>query len=645
MGALTFLNVKRICLGLALFIVLALVTGSASSESRVKSEVDFIPLEEIEAGMEGTGKTVVKGSEISEFEVKVIGVIDEPGELNDFIVVRVSGPAIEESGGIAQGMSGSPVYLDDRLAGALSRAATWNRDPSNPLGLITPIEAMLELFQVDEGEAEAMQESGVESQSLSDSLADILEAEKVEFKQKPPSTSQGQLPPKTVHVYPLQTPVVTHGLGKRAFSLLTEGVENLDSDLLFNPGLKLDQTERLIPSSLKEGFSRFDLSFERGTGGSSAQEETMELQPGSPMGVSLTQGDVSIGALGTVTYKDEDTVLGLGHRFLLTGSSEFFLNEARILDTVKSMQAPYKLGTLGQQVGGVSQDRTQGVFGTIGEDNKLLQINLGVSDLDLETTNELRVSAARQSELMGPLTLPIMTEGIARSINRIGPGTAKVTYTIDGEGLPRSLTRTDIFFSTTNVSELPSLQVAILVHILAQNPFQKAELEELNVTTEVTEDINAGQIFYFAADRKTYNPGDSVAYQVKINNYRDETTTKTGMLQLPEDLPEGSYVLAAYGGPRPVEIAPPEELTSLDDYIRYIESIKNYQHLSVELLEPLSEQVVPMSSSGFRYQGIARTDQVFEGRVIYGREALSINVEKEPETNQTDSATVGEEGD
>lgn len=108
---------------------------------------DVIPLSEITPGMLGYGLTVVAGTEIARFDVEVVDVLDVPGETNDFIIIRVSGPAIVRSGGVAQGMSGSPIYLDGgRLAGALSRAAPWSADRDRPLAFVTPIEAMLQVL-------------------------------------------------------------------------------------------------------------------------------------------------------------------------------------------------------------------------------------------------------------------------------------------------------------------------------------------------------------------------------------------------------------------------------------------------------------------------------------------------------------------
>ena len=103
---------------------------------------EFLFLDEIETGMKGIGKTIVAGDIIEEFDVEVLGIIDQPGTLSDFIVVQVSGAVIGRAGGIAQGMSGSPVYVNGKLIGALSRAANWSK-AITPIGLVTPIEPML----------------------------------------------------------------------------------------------------------------------------------------------------------------------------------------------------------------------------------------------------------------------------------------------------------------------------------------------------------------------------------------------------------------------------------------------------------------------------------------------------------------------
>ncbi len=126
-------------------VVIALLIVGTAVAGLAYDRKGFLFLNEIESGMHGTGKTIVAGNVISEFTVEVLGVIDEPGEHSDFIVVRVSGEAIGRSGGIAQGMSGSPIYIGGKLIGALSRAAAWSKEIT-PIGLVTPIEQMLQII-------------------------------------------------------------------------------------------------------------------------------------------------------------------------------------------------------------------------------------------------------------------------------------------------------------------------------------------------------------------------------------------------------------------------------------------------------------------------------------------------------------------
>jgi hypothetical protein len=125
---------------LALVIAVGLGVRPADSQSRILS------FSEIKPGMEGVGKTVIKGTEIQTFSVKVIDVIDNPGVLDDHIVVRVSGPTIRQAGGVAAGMSGSPIYINNKLAGALW--GSWGfQVGAEPIALIRPIETMLALVK------------------------------------------------------------------------------------------------------------------------------------------------------------------------------------------------------------------------------------------------------------------------------------------------------------------------------------------------------------------------------------------------------------------------------------------------------------------------------------------------------------------
>lgn len=145
---------------------------------------------------------------------------------------------------------------------------------------------------------------------------------------------------------------------------------------------------------------------------------------------------------------------------------------------------------------------------------------------------------------------------------------------------------------------------------------------------EITANINSGQVFSLEPTSTIYHPGEVIVYQVTINNYQDDLITETGFLPLPQDLKGGEFLLVAYGGPRPEAIAPTKEVQNLEDFISYIQGINSYEHLSVELLRPLKEQLVPIWD-GYSYRSIIGKDKRYPDRVIYGRRAVSISVVEE----------------
>jgi len=167
-------------------------------------ESEFLFLDQIKVGMTGIGKTVVAWDTISDFNVEVLGIIDQPGDLSDFIVIRVSGEAIGRSGGIAQGMSGSPVYINGKLIGALSRAAAWSK-AITPIGLVTPIEAMLPLL--DRASVAHLPDEGA-----------VLRGVELAEVSSPPDPVTVAASPGTIFAYPVSTPIITAGISGRALT-------------------------------------------------------------------------------------------------------------------------------------------------------------------------------------------------------------------------------------------------------------------------------------------------------------------------------------------------------------------------------------------------------------------------------------------
>lgn len=567
---------------------------------------DTIPLSEIEPGMTGYGLTVVAGPEISQFEVEVVAVLDEPGTRDDFIIIRAFGPAISRSGGVAQGMSGSPIYLDGRLAGALSRAAPWAADRERPLALVTPIEAMLEvLAEIAPPKTQPLPADGIQA---TESVLAVL---------------QGGDGNSTGHSSPLDAearsaPVMVSGLSPRALGALAQGL-----DLRVHGHPLVD----LLPSWRGEVQGLLDLGVPRVLAAPLAPESTAgsPLIPGAPVGVGLAVGDIAIGALGTVTLAERNAVLAFGHPFLFTGSTRYFLTSARIFDTVAALDSPYKLGTVGEVVGGVFADRWAAVGGIVGRIPTGITISFHIHDASRTAEQALQVKIVDEPRLLALLLYVAGLEAVDGALDRIGQGTVSVQYTINGRGLPRPLAREDVFLSTHDVAPYVPWEAAVIADILAYNEFGDPLLDTIDVEATVQPGLSATEVLALETERDTYAPGDRVSFLVTLRGWRGVVEQWEGYLEIPADIVTPYVELRAYGGPRPREKG--EGAPTFDsflDLLDYIEEIPSYDTLTVELFAVDPTSAVIGETWLYGVNGLA--DRI-PGSVVYGEVSLILPIE------------------
>lgn len=565
---------------------------------------EFLFLDEIKVGMTGIGKTVVSGIEISEFDVEIIAVIDKPGTYDDFIVARASGEAIDRSGGVAYGMSGSPVYIDGKLIGALSRSYTWQKDPT-PIFLITPIEHMLEIIDaVNEQVAVAEEEGFI-----------LPEAERTGFDEGSIQEMLDTLS-KEDSLSLVFAPLWVSGLSGRALDVLMNGV-NVEA---IPNGLIGDYISVEIAPEVN-GLSSFGLALAPCTGGinSTGANESPPLEPGGAFGVALALGDVDIGSAGTITYRDGDTVVGFGHDFLFNGTVAFPLTEVNIIGTIKTYEASTKYGTLGKPIGAVLEDRWSGIGGAIGVSVDMIDLAYDIANLDSGEARDLAIHLVDEPQIMPELLLSTGFEAIDHALDRLGPGTVSVDYRITGDGMPFPLERHDVFLSTQDVALYPPWQLVFLVTLLQYNAFEDPQIKGIEVNTEITEDLRAMQINHLEIDSDVYQPGDTVHYWVELQTYHGEREIVSGEIAIPSDVEADYVIVRAYSGPRPPEVGePPKEFKDLGGLIQAIEDLPSYDVLTVEffvpnLSSPYSEALMP----------IEKTEREFSGYFLYGEREVS----------------------
>jgi hypothetical protein len=604
--------------------VLFLVSVSLGAGAYQRSE--FLFLDEIKIGMTGIGKTVVAGDVVSEFAVEVLGVIDQPGTLSDFIVVRVSGEAIGRSGGIAQGMSGSPITVGGKLIGALSRAANWSKEIT-PIGLVTPIEPMLEVLD------------SARTLSMAPAASSVIEGVQLVERAFAPSAAEIAAAPNVLFSYPVSTPLLAVGLSGRSTSVLMGG-----GDSIRRPSGTLG--DFLPPQSMApevSGLFALGLDLLPLAGASAGvtlagpavgAPAAATLVPGGSLGIALVTGDISLGALGTVTYVDGPAVIGFGHPFISNGASVFPLTTASIVDTMKAFDASFKLGTLGQPIGVISEDRTAAIGGRIGGKASTIGLELAVKNLDDGTRRTLLANVVDEPRLLPELLLASGFEAIDSVLDRVGAGTVEVTYQIVGDGMPSPLERKDVFLSTTDIALYPPWQLADIVAYLQYNEFADPRITQISASMRVTSELRAIRIESLVLDGFVYSPGDTIGFSLVLQTFQGERIVRTGEIVIPEDLMADEILVRAYGGPRLLERGEePETLESLADVIALIEGIPTYETVTVEILA-----VDPyLSDGGEALYGVAKVRHDYPGYVVYDeREARALVL-----SSSTDSLPPG----
>lgn len=471
--------------GILFFILFLLVLPGEGRE--------IFPLEEVEKGLLGVGKTVFSGQKVETFEVEVLGVLQHHPPVDHLILIRVQGDNIEEGGGIAAGMSGSPVYVQDKILGAIGYGWTLT---DHRLGLVTPIEAMLSLW---------------EEKTQLQLFEDYRDWEDFQVELEGWAEEKHQL-------VPVKTPLFVSGMGQRGFTLLQEKLPDYHFHFLSGGGLMERE---------KEG----------------------ELIPGSAIAIQLARGDINVSAMGTLSYRDGNRILGLGHPFLFAGGGGYLLSGAYIHRVIDSLDMPFKLGSPTQLQGTILTDRSAGVTGELYRYPSVVPLRISVLDKDRDQFLRTNVQLVREEEFLLNLTLISALEAIDRAVDRIGRGTAEVRIELTAHGLPdKVLVRENIFNSQMDIASVAIMELGQILNLLTFNPFRDVEFIDIRLDVEVTRELLMATIKEINVQNEEIYPGDELEILVTLQPYRQEEEELLLTVQLPEDVNEGTATLSVLSG-------------------------------------------------------------------------------------------------
>lgn len=345
---------------------------------------EIMPVGQVKPGMEGYGLTVFEGTEPERFNAKVIAVLPKAMPKQDMILVELSGHGLEESGVVA-GMSGSPIYIDGKIIGALAYAWGFSK---KPIAGITPIENMLK------------------------DLEHPPEPRNVyrEFREREVAkTPIGDM-----------TPVMT--------PLMVSGVP------------------QSVMGDLADALAPYHLLPVRG-GGASLDEQSPPLKPGSAVGVSLVRGDIEMDAIGTVTYRIGDRILAFGHPFVNGGNIAFPMNGARIFTVLPSIRISTKMGASLSPVGAIVQDRNSGIFGKLGAQAPMVPVKINITNARTGYKENFNLELAWEPILFVKLLDAVLKAGLVTAEPYLGENTMVASTELSIAGYP-PIRLNDTFYNT-----------------------------------------------------------------------------------------------------------------------------------------------------------------------------------------------------
>lgn len=482
---------------------------------------NILPLDQIKPGMRGFGKTVFTGSDIEEFEFEVLEIIPNFKPKRDLILVRLIGKKVEHTGVVA-GMSGSPMYIEGKLIGALSYS--MGIFMKEPIAGVTPIEQMLEIFEQEKVRPEELAagrgfnpsypEMAVGVQEITWENLLPLEFKKANFKKTSLSKIQ-----------PLDTPLIFSGFESAVLELCSTIFEGMRVQIL--------------------------------QGGGSSKNEEVDLgplEPGSAYSVVIVDGDMGIQATGTVTYRDENNVLGMGHSFLNSGAVGLPMGKAKILTTLSSLMFSTKVSALTEIVGTVHQDRTTGVMGVSGEMSKMIPVNFRFhSRFQDDAELNFRIAEDRRLHSLTPFIFTIVLTNALESV-RLSQG----NHTLKLDGKINLAGRDPIPLKNYYAGNRPSTfitdaieaagEISATVGALLSNNFEAPQIESVELTFDALHKKNLAIVDRIEADRTVVKPGDEVKLSVYLREYQGQEHKISHTLKIPDEIREKRVVIFAGSG-------------------------------------------------------------------------------------------------
>ncbi|MEO8070715.1 MAG: SpoIVB peptidase S55 domain-containing protein [Acidobacteriota bacterium] len=506
--------------------MLVTITAAAVLGASPAQDSKYFPIDDVRPGMVATGRTVFAGDTLEEFRVNIVGVLrNVMGPRRDLILAKLEGGPLANTG-VIQGMSGSPVYIDGRLLGAVSYSI--GSFPKEPLAGITPIAEMM-----------AAVDTGGTGRGRTATAAFTW-----------PATSSevfATLSRMAGHVGAAlgSVPRDVGVLGPAGLLDLAPSLRPIDAAIVlngFDPGIDRDLRQSLAPNGAAPPA----------TGRGEGADATTALRPGDPVGVSLVRGDLEMGATGTVTHVEGARVYAFGHPFLNLGPTTFPMTRAHVYTVLPSLDSSMKIATLGAVIGTMNQDRATAVGGTLGPGPRELAVHISL--LSEGAPARQFTFQVIEDETLTPLFTYVSVLNALVAYGRQAGATSVAARGTLSFGANGQVTIDDVFSGDTATTSAAAAIVAPIGAAVA-NPFRVVTAERLDLELTTSERETGSSIERAWLDTTQPRFGATHTLQVQLRDYRGQRRVIT----MPVSMPSHA------DGPLTLLVSDAPTLSSLED--------------------------------------------------------------------------------
>ncbi|MEA3399609.1 MAG: SpoIVB peptidase S55 domain-containing protein [Armatimonadota bacterium] len=521
------------------------LAASAVTSSHFDPET-MMRTEQLRRGMTGYGLSVFSGTEITRFDVEVLGVLEKAVLGEDMILIRVtSGPIIERESGIVGGMSGTPIYVDGKLVGAIAYSWSFLREA---IGGVTPIEAMLDSYIPGE-QAALPADHPARGARLHGRWVEraVVDARGPAFVDE-----------RTIAMRPVSPIVSVAGMGEASMGRLQKLLDPHGLEAVPGPG-RLGET---VP---------------------------VELEPGAAVGVKLMDGDFDATGMGTVTWRKGDTILAFGHPMMQMGAVEIPITTAWVHDFLPSVSFSSKMTSPMDIVGSMTQDGAWSIGARLGDEAPMVPARFTVVDEERDVTRSFEVEVAKHEMLTSELALTAMMASMEATYNPGSDGTGVLEFEVHGDD-GAVIRRRDVIRHPGFVMPV-AMWVDEALIFLTENRFDPQQVASVEARVSLSDEEKLATVERVYTDEHVARAGETLTVHVVMRPEGGEEFEKVVTFDLPQDLPKGQLRVGAAAGSEEFSLKAflrlmLPQIDSLADIAELIETMKRADQLYVAAALP-----------------------------------------------------------